>query len=326
MVARTWRFLRAHWLETFAAVSLVALIVAVNPPKLAQTLSRMSWHVALLMLPVAFASYVARGVAWWVGLRTIGSVISVWRTVAIEIAGQVMVFLPLGDLARVAMVRRAGFRRREPGELAGTIAFQELVFMTLLGFGVLPRVATQRDVALLVVLMTLAHAGIFTILVWKRAYDWAVDTVERVRLLRRFDRQLRDLRPAFVKLFTPRALVPILLCNAVAAGLNFLLFYLALRALGQDSVSFVSAAFVLGLSYIIAGLSFIPAGIGAFEGLATVVMISNGIPPATGAAVTLLYRGYNDILMALAGAPVAIAVHRARRPRAVSAARRRSAT
>jgi glycosyltransferase 2 family protein len=320
------RFLRAHWLETVALVSIVALIVAVDPPRLIHTFARMSWQIALAMIPVAFATYVVRGLAWYVALRHIGSRLSLWRTVAIEIAGQVMVFMPMGDLARVAMARRAGYRRRDAGELAGTIAFQELVFMTFLGFGVLPRVATQRDVALLVLLMTLAHVGIFAILIWKRAYDWAVRTVEKVRFLRRFDKQLRDLRPAFVALFHPRALVPILLCNAVAAGLNFLLFYLALRALGQDSISFVSAAFVLGLSYIVAGLSFIPGGVGAFEGLATVVMIGNGIPPAIGAAVTLLYRGYNDILMAVVGAPVALAVRRLKPPRGrAPAAERRGA-
>lgn len=309
-VAPVARLVRSHWIETVAVVSLIALVVAVNPPTLLHTFSRISWQIAVLMIPVALATYVARAVAWYAALHRIGSLVSLWRTVAIEIAGQVMVFMPLGDLARVAMVRRAGFRRREPGELAGTIAFQELTFMTLLGFGVLPRVATQRDVALLVVIMTLAHAGIFAILLSRRAYDWAVRTVERVRILRRFDKQLRDIRPAFVMLFEPRALIPILISNAVAAALNFLLFWLALRALGQDSISFISAAFVLGLSYIIAGLSFVPGSLGAFEGLATVVMISNGIAPAVGAAVTLLYRGYNDILMAMVGAPFAFALQR----------------
>jgi glycosyltransferase 2 family protein len=304
------RVLREHWMETIAVLSLIALVIAVNPAELLRVYGRLHWQIALLMVPVILGAYVARGLGWWVTLRRIGVCISILRSVAIEVAGQVMIFVPTGDLARVALVEDTGATGRGPGQVAGTIAFQELLFMTVMGLGVLPRLFSRPTVALLVLLMTVANAGIFTVIIWERAYTWAVRTVERVRILRRFDRQLKEIRPAFLQLLVWRTLLPVVLCNAVAVGLSFLLFYLALHTIGVTSVSFVSATFVLALSQLVSGVSLLPGSIGAFEGLLTVLMIANGIPPASGAAAGLLYRAYNDILMALLGAGVGILLRR----------------
>jgi uncharacterized protein (TIRG00374 family) len=303
-------FMRRHWLPAIAVLCIVGLVIGVNPSKLATAFQRTDWRIALLMIPVTIATYVLRGTAWWLTLRKIGERISLTRCLAIEFAGQVMIFLPMGDLARVAMARRAVKSPPGAGRVAGTIAFQELIYLTLVGFGVLPRVFTQPGIAILVLVMTIAHVAVFTILIWKRAYAWALRTVERIRILRRFDAQLRQLQPTFVELFKPSTLIPVLALNVVSVLLTYLLFYMAVVALGATQITFVAAAFVLGLSYILSALSFLPGGLGVFEGLLTVLMVANGIPAALGAAAGLLYRAYNDVLMALLGAIAGIAVRR----------------
>jgi uncharacterized membrane protein YbhN (UPF0104 family) len=123
-----------------------------------------------------------------------------------------------------------------------------------------------------------------------------------VKVLRRFDTQLRAIRPAFVEMFEPRVLIPVVISNGAAVIGSFYLFYLALHAVGQTSVDFIAAAFVLALSFVISGITLIPGGVGPFEGLLTVLMIANGVPVADGAAAGLLFRGFNDILMAGVGA------------------------
>ena len=158
--------------------------------------------------------------------------------------------------------------------------------------------------------MTLAHVGVFIILLWKPAYDWALRIVERLRILRRFDSQLRDLQPTFAALFAPSTLIPVLILNVLSVLLTYLLFYLALAALGASQVTFVAAAFVLGLSYILSALSFLPGGLGVFEGLLTILMIANGVPAAVGAAAGILYRAYNDVLMAILGAFAGLVVRK----------------
>jgi uncharacterized protein (TIRG00374 family) len=223
------------------------------------------------------------------------------RTVVIMFAGQTLIFMPTGDLARVALLRESGADERDEGTLAGSITFQELVFMTLLGLGVLTRVLARPDVALLVLLMTAVHGGIFTLLIWKPAYERAVGLVERVQLLRRFDRQLRSLRPAFMAMIEPRAMLGITVCNALAACSMFVLFQLALRAVGVDSVGVLETAFVYGLAHLLGGLSLLPSGMGSMEAIMVVLLAGQGVPAASGAAAAVLFRLYNDAFMAVLG-------------------------
>ncbi|MHB8719054.1 MAG: lysylphosphatidylglycerol synthase transmembrane domain-containing protein [Candidatus Dormibacteria bacterium] len=302
MLQRLEHFGRTHGLEVVALLCLVALVIGVNPGALAGVFRRTNLWLVLLMIPVALATYVARSLGWWVSLRRAGVRVDIPHSIAVEFAGQTMVFMPTGDLARISLIKQVSGTRRSAGEITATIAFGELVFMTLMGMGVLPRVASHPDVALLVVAMVLVHLMVLTVLTWERAYNWAIRVVEKVAFLRRFDSQLRAIRPAFVELLHVRVAVPVVVFNAVAVMLSYLLFYMALLAVGQSQVSFIAATFVLGLSFVIAGLSFIPGGVGPFEGLLTVLMITNGVPVAAGAAAGLLFRGMNDILMAGVGA------------------------
>ncbi len=303
---RPLRLARRFWAELFALAGLIALVVGVNPLQLGHVFSHVQWQLVLLMVPIVVALYISRGAAWWFALRGIGERIRFGQAQLIELAGQVMIILPMGDLARVAMVRAAD-RQKGVGAITATVALQELTYMLLMSFGALPQIVKRPNVALLMLATTLGFAGVFVVILWKPAYERAITLVEHVRFLRRFDEQLRDIRPAFVRLCHWRILVPVVGLQAVAALLSFLLFYLALVALGIQ-VSYITAVFVLGVSYTFAAISFLPLGIGAFEGLLTVIMLTYGIPAAAGAAAGLLYRGYNDVLMAAIGAPLLLHV------------------
>lgn len=296
-----WQVLRRHWVLSLGVVSIIGLVVAINPVKLGGVLERVHWLPLVLMAPCTVLIYVVRGFGWHVALRRIGVDIGVHRTITVMLAGQTLIFLPAGDLARVKMVRETGSSGRDAGEITGTIAFQELLYMTLMGFAVLPAIAQHPDIGALVAVITLAQASIFAVLLWEPGYNWAVRMVERIRFLRRFDRDLRDIRPAFAHLFQPRAGIPIVALNAVAVALAFLLFELALHAVGVNNVGFAKAAFIYALGHILAALSFLPGGVGVYEGVLTAFMALQGVPPPEGAAAALLYRGFNDILMALLG-------------------------
>jgi len=305
------RVLRRFWAELLAAVGLVSLIIAVDPPRLGHVFSQIQWSVALLMVPVALAIYAFHAIAWWFALRSVGEHIRLRDTQLIELAGQVMVFLPLGDLTRVAMVRSTD-HDEGVGAITATVALQELVYMFLMTLGALPHIVQRPNVALLMLAMILGFAGVFVILLWEPAYRWALRVVETVPFFRRFDEQLHEIRPAFLRVFRIRTLAPVLLFQAASALLTFLLFDLALDAIGVH-VSYIAAVFVLGVSYTFAAITFLPLGIGAFEGLLTVIMLTYGIPAAAGAGAALLFRGYNDVLMALLGVPCFLHVRRQQR-------------
>jgi glycosyltransferase 2 family protein len=288
-------FLKKHWLETVGVGSLIVLAIVVHPLELWGVLSKVHIVFLLLMLPVVLAVYVLRAIGWWVALRTAGVEITLFRAIYTTIAGHLMVFMPAGDLARAALVRKiAG---ADEGRVAGTIAFQELTYLTLLGLGVVPQLLVHPDIAMLFLLMLIGHATAFLIVLWEPAYKWAVGLVERIRWLRRFDKQLRTLRPAFVAQVRSPSLIAVLGLNALAAAFLLLLFYLALVAVGGGRIGFVDAAFVYGLAHIFSGLSFLPGGIGSLEAILTALLAAHGLPASEGAACALLFRGYNDVVM-----------------------------
>ncbi len=295
------RFTKQHWMVVIAVLSIVGLVIAVNPGKLWGVLQHVQIRPLVLMLPCVVAIYVVRAFGWHIALHRIGVKISAHRSVTVMLAGQAVVFIPAGDLARVKMVRETGASGHDAGEITGTIAFQELLYMTLMGFAVLPAIVQHPDIGGLVAIITVLQVCIFSVLLWERGYRFAVRMVEKIRFLRRFDKELRDIRPAFVHLFEPRAGIPIVILNALAVTLAFVLFLLALHAVGVTNIGFAKAAFIYALGHILAALTFLPGGVGAYEGILTAFMALQGVPPSQGAAAALLYRGFNDIFMAMIG-------------------------
>jgi uncharacterized membrane protein YbhN (UPF0104 family) len=315
------RFLRRHWLPGVAVISLLTLILVVNPLHLAAVFRRVDPRILAVMLPVVISVSVMRGLGWWVALRHAGVEISPFRSVYIMITGKALVFVPTGDLARVALIERTG-NTRDEGTVAGTITFQELLFLGLLGLGVLPRIATHPDIATLALLLELGLVGIGVLIAWRRAYEWALHGVERFRVLRRLDRQLKSLRAGFMRMLDPWNFVGVLFFNALAAGLMFVLFWLAVVAVGAGRVGFSETTFTYGLSHILSGMSLMPGGAGSMEAITTALLASKGVTVSAGAAAALLYRGYNDVVMAMMGGAAGLLVRRAesRRRRATARA------
>ncbi|MGH7776966.1 MAG: lysylphosphatidylglycerol synthase transmembrane domain-containing protein [Candidatus Dormibacterales bacterium] len=284
-----------------SVVSLLALVLVVNPVSLVGVFRRVRPVPLLLMFPVTVLIYVLRALGWGVTLRRIGIHISLWRTISVMFAGKTLVFLPVGDLGRVAYIEELGAEGHDAGEVTGTIAFQELLYMTIMGLAIVPAAVSHPDIGVLAVGLTVVQVSVFGVLLWGSAYEWALSTVERVRLLRRFHPQLKHVRPAFLHLFHPPTAAAVVVWNACAVVAAFFLFELALMAVGVHGITFVQAAFIYALGHILAALSFLPGGVGAYEGILTAFMALHGVPPSQGAAAALLYRAFNDILMAVVG-------------------------
>jgi uncharacterized membrane protein YbhN (UPF0104 family) len=310
------RLWRRHWLGLLAAGSLAAVVIAVNPVALAGVLRGVQPAAFLLMVPPVIISYAARGLGWRVALRRVGMRAARGRSVAIMIAGQSLIFLPTGDLGRVALVMETGSDGCSAGEIAATITFQELVFMTVMGVAAVPAVVEQRGLASLLLVLLLVLTAIVIMLVREPAYRRGVEVAEHIPLVRRLDRELVDLRPAFLRLLNPRTAAAVTGWTIVGAAAAFVAFELALRAVGITSVGYLDALSVYALGHLLGAVSMLPGGIGVYEGVLTGFMALHGVPPSQGAAAALLYRGCNDLLMALFGLAVAWALRRQRRERA----------
>jgi uncharacterized membrane protein YbhN (UPF0104 family) len=295
------RRLRENWLWLLAAAGLTALIIAVNPGKLGSVFEHVDRAIVLLMVPVTLGIFVVRGIGWWFTLRRTGIEIGMGRAVVVVFASKPLVFLPAGDLGRVAVLEATGSQGHDAGELGATVAFQEMVFLALMAVPLIPAGVVEPRLVPVVVFLAAVLALILTLLLWEPAYLRAIALLERIPLLRRFDRELRHVRPAFLRLFEARTLAGVVVFDAIGVALTFLLFELALHAVGVTHVGVLQATFVYAVAYLLSGLTFTPVGLGAYEGIITGFMVLQGVAPSEGAAAALLYRGFNDVFMALVG-------------------------
>jgi uncharacterized membrane protein YbhN (UPF0104 family) len=268
--------LRAHWLTTLALIAIVGLVIAVNPRELFTAVDRVRLPALLLMAGVTIASLAARGLAWRSILRRLGVDVPVRQLLRVEFAAQAMVLMPAADLARATLLRRASTsaRHKKASEIAATIVLDELCFMITLTLAAVPQAIGRRGPSLLVLAVLGGFAVIVATLVFEPVYLLGLRVVESVKPLGRWDRQLRNLRPAFTGLLDARTLGAVAFFDGCAVAFSVLLLCIALIAVGAHSASPVTAGFALAVANVSSGVSLVPLGLGVFEGTVTVLVIA----------------------------------------------------
>jgi uncharacterized membrane protein YbhN (UPF0104 family) len=261
--------LRAHWLTTLALIAIVGLVIAVNPRELFTAVDRVRLPALLLMAGVTIASLAARGLAWRSILRRLGVDVPVRQLLRVEFAAQAMVLMPAADLARATLLRRASTsaRHKKTSEIAATIVLDELCFMITLTLAAVPQAIGRRGPSLLVLAVLGGFAVIVATLVFEPVYLLGLRVVESVKPLRRWDRQLRNLRPAFTGLLDARTLGAVAFFDGCAVAFSVLLLCIALIAVGAHSASPVTAGFALAVANVSSPASALsPLGWGSSKG------------------------------------------------------------
>jgi uncharacterized membrane protein YbhN (UPF0104 family) len=302
--------LRRHWLLAAGLLAVAGLVVAVRPSEVAAVLTKADPAVLALMLPCVLLLYVFHGAAWWVALRGVGAPVGLRRAIAVTYITQAFVFLPGGDLWRVPVVKDGSGEEVEAAVVAGSVVFDDLVYLFLMTFAMVPALWRSPLLALPLAVLLAPQLAIFTILLWPRLYDRLAGRVVRVGPARRFEPQLLVLGSSFRRLVTVRTLVPVALLDLVCVALAVGLFGLALLAVHAGAPGVQQVAFTYALGQVSSGLTVVPAALGAYESMMTGLMAVQGVAPAAAAVAALLYRAFNDVLMALLGLGVAVVARR----------------
>lgn len=307
------RWFREHWVVVAGIIALIALVIAVHPARVARALTHADPAMLALMLPTVLLLYLVHGVAWWVALRGAGIRVSLRRAIGITYISQTFTYLPGGDLWRIPLVETGSGSAVEVGAVTGTVVFDDLVYFVVLTMAMFPAAAQAPLLFTALGATLLPQVVIFTILLWPWLYHALAGLVTHLPLVHRFEAQVQLLGPSFRRLMRPRTLVPVIMLDILASLLAIALFGLALRSVRADTVSPGKIAFTYSLGQVGSSLTVLPAALGAYEGLMTGLIAAQGVAAAVAALAALLYRGFNDILMALIGFALAILLRRAGR-------------
>ncbi len=307
---RTWLRLRTHWITLIGLAAVVALIVAVNPSKVARALGGADTGLLAWMLPVVLLLYVMRGLSWSIVLRGARQNVGLEQAIRVTFISQAFVFLPGGDLWRVPIVKADDGQPTNAGIITATVVFDDLVYLFVLTFAMVPVVLRSPVLAIPLAIALVPQLVIFAILLSPAIYAWLAGHVARMRLFRRFQPELELLGPTFRTLVQGRVLLPVVLVDVVAVLLSVSLFALALAAVHGTGTDVPHIAYTYAASQVVTNLTVLPGALGAYEGMMTGAMALQGVAPAAAAGGALIYRVVNDVLMALLGLGVAVAFNR----------------
>ncbi|HVB14783.1 MAG TPA: lysylphosphatidylglycerol synthase transmembrane domain-containing protein [Candidatus Dormibacteraeota bacterium] len=295
-------------LPALISLAILGLIVEyVHPDELGTALAR--FHLAYLpvVLFLSLAYYLIKGYQWHLFLKPLQLDHGAVETILIYFAGQPTAILPLGELSRAFILRQHA--KVNLGEVSATVVVQELLYPIGLIAAAVPGAGRFPGAQAAVVVALLGILGISTILLWPRAFTLVMRVAVRIPYVRHYSVDLRSLHKDVIFIARrPATLGPALL-GPIAAVIAIAMFYFTVRSVGVE-LGVYQAAFVYAVAHLAGGVSLLPGGIGAYEGTMTVLLVAFGLAIPVAAAVAILNRAFDRLLVTVVGTVVYFAIRR----------------
>lgn len=269
-------------------IALAALVVGIDPGKLAQAVTHFHLAVIPAVVVLSLGYYVLQGVRWDLLLSAVGVHLRMRDTVTLNVAGQATALLPLGELTRAVFVTEAS--GAEFGSVVATVTVQELLYTLILIILAAPGLLALHAAAPGIAAALLLTGLIFLSLTWCPAYRRLRWLVAHTPLLRRIVDEVDALHNDTTLLMRKPGTLGWSWLSVAGAASTVTVFWLIAGALSPGTLSWTQAAYVYALSNIAGALSLIPGGIGAYEASVAGLLVAAGMDPATAGAVALVQR------------------------------------
>ncbi|MGA7087272.1 MAG: lysylphosphatidylglycerol synthase transmembrane domain-containing protein [Candidatus Dormiibacterota bacterium] len=293
-------------LPALISLAILGLIIEyVQPSHLGSALSR--FHLAYLpiVLALSMGYYLLKGYQWHLFLKPLKLDHGAVETILIYFAGQPTAILPLGELSRAFILRQHA--KVSLGEVSATVVVQELLYPIGLIAAAVPGAGRFPGAQAAVVVALLGILAISTILLWPRAFNLVMRFAVRIPVIRRYSDDLTSLHQDVIVIARrPASLGPALL-GPVAAVIAIAMFYFTIRSVGVN-MGIYQVAFVYAIAHLAGGISLLPGGVGAYEGSMTVLLVAFGVAGPVAAAIAILNRAFDRVLVTIVGTVVYFAI------------------
>ncbi|MGH7691764.1 MAG: lysylphosphatidylglycerol synthase transmembrane domain-containing protein, partial [Candidatus Dormibacteria bacterium] len=279
----------------------------VRPADLGHALERFHLGYLPIVLALSLGYYLLKGYQWHLFLKPLKLDHGAVETILIYLAGQPTAILPLGELSRAFILRQHA--KVNLGEVSATVVVQELLYPIGLVAAALPGAGQFPGAQVAVGVALAGIIAISTVLLWPRAFSLVMRYALRVPVIRRYSADLEALhRDVIFIARRPATLGPALL-GPLAAVIAIAMFYFTARSVGVE-VGVYQIAFVYAIAHLAGGITLLPGGIGAYEGSMTFLLVAFGVASPVAAAVAILNRAFDRLLVTLVGTAVFFAIRR----------------
>jgi len=279
---------RYIWMIIFAVTLYAIFIIYSSFDQTVQIISSFPFVLFIIMLFFAFVNYLVRFVKWEYLLRRIDVRISFLTSFLCFFSGFSMTLTPAksGELIKPWLLTRLGY---DPGHIAPVVLIERvtdlfgMIFLLLvsaafLGIGIVPGILLCITLILLVFLIQN-----------DRFVGWLRDRISKSNHVSRFLPIFDTLMYSTRILSGPGSLLAGVLLSSVSWFFECLCLSLALEGLGYP-VHIMVSVFVFASSTLAGLLVMIPGGLGATEGLMTVLITAEKVPLDAAVSATLLTR------------------------------------
>lgn len=269
---------------------IILLVIALLAPwgKVAELLERVPPEIFITLTGLSLLYFISKAFRFWYILQLLDINVPVRRVVPLYLAGQPFSFLPAGELYRAVLLEKhIGVRISKSAPsvtLQGLVEAIVLLAFSLVGAFLIGqnRLVVASIAALLVLLLVALRRG------WFEGKHKLINKIPFVSIREEkyqtfLKGHQRLVAPTSLAILSGLSVIPVL------AGVGILYF----SALGIDThLKFVEAAISYTLPVILAGLSFLPGGIGVGEGGTIGMLHLFGVSTAAAVTITVLVRGF----------------------------------
>jgi uncharacterized protein (TIRG00374 family) len=281
------------YLPLFAGLAILIVIALLAPwDKVGELLERVPMSIFLLLGLLSIIYFLSKAFRFWYILQLLDINRPVKKVMLLYLAGQPFAFLPAGELYRTVLLEKhAGVKisRSAPSvTIQGLVEAIILLSFSLVGAFVIGqnRIIVGGIALLLVLLLVTLRKG------------WLVNKHRLINKLP-FVSVREDKYQQFIKghqkLVAPSSLMIMSGLSLIPVLAGIAILYLSVRGIDAD-LTFVEAAIGYTLPVILAGLSFLPGGIGVGEGGSIGLLHLFGIGTAAAVTATLLVRAFTLVV------------------------------
>lgn len=275
------------YIPTIVGIAILVIIVLIAPwSQISELIEKIPLSAFLALLALSITYYISKAIRFWYILQLLDIKKPLVTVSLLYLSGQLYSLLPAGELYRTVLLKKhlnVSMSRSSPSvTIQGLIEAIVLIAMSMAGAFLIGK---NR----LIVVVT----GIFlAVLIIALQRGWLAKMhpiLDKIPYLSINKRKYNKFIKGHQRLLSSKALASLVAFSLVPVLSGIGILYISSRAIGFD-ISFIESAIGYSLPSIVAGLSFLPGGVGVSEGGTIGMLHLFGASAAASVTITLLLR------------------------------------
>jgi uncharacterized protein (TIRG00374 family) len=275
------------FIPAILGIAILVIIFLIAPwRQIGELLEKVPLPAFLALLALSATYYLSKAIRFWYILRLLDIKKPLIPVSLLYLSGQLYSLLPAGELYRTVLLKKhlgVSMSKSSPSvTIQGLIEAIVLISISIVGAFLIGKnrlIVAVVGVLLVAVIIALQRG-------WLTKMHPLLDKIPYLSINKhKYNKFIKGHQ----QLLSPRALTSLVIFSLLPVLSGISILYISSKAIGFD-ISFIESAISYSLPSIVAGLSFLPGGVGVSEGGTIGMLHLFGATAAASVTITLLLR------------------------------------